>query len=178
MYRPFLFMSEPRNIYLVGLMGAGKTTIAKQLAKRLKRPFFDTDHEIERRTGVKVPLIFEIEGEAGFRDRESRVLEELSQGVGQIIATGGGIVLREENRAILMRSGMVVYLRAEPEMLYERTRRDTNRPLLQVADPLARLQTLYRERDPLYSQVAMLVVECHRGAASTLVKKIESELGL
>jgi shikimate kinase len=171
-------MSEQSNIYFVGLMGAGKTTVAKQLAKRLKRPFFDTDHEIEKKTGVRVPLIFEIEGEAGFRDRETRVLTELAQRPGQVIATGGGIVLREENRNTLTNSGLVVYLRADPEMLYERTRRDTNRPLLQVADPLGRLQALFLERDPLYRQVANLVIESHRGAVSVLVKKIELELSL
>lgn len=169
-------MTTQRNIYLVGLMGAGKTTVARQLAKRLQRIFIDTDHEIEQRTGVRVPVIFEIEGEAGFRDRESRLLEELAEKNDLVVATGGGIVQRAENRELLARSGTVIYLCADPQMLYERTRKDANRPLLQVPDPLTKLKELHAQRDPLYREVADLVVESQRNSVINLVKRIEAEL--
>lgn len=169
-------MTRCANIYLVGLMGAGKTTVGRQLAKRLNRRFFDSDHEIEARTGVRVPVIFEIEGEAGFRRRESRVLTELSQEGDAVVATGGGIVLAEENRCRLRDSGIVVYLSATPSVLYERTRHDRNRPLLQVENPLARLDELFRQRDPLYRAVADIVVEARDGGATALAQRIEKEL--
>ena len=169
-------MSPDANIYFVGLMGAGKTTVARQLAKRAQREFLDTDHEIERRTGVRVPVIFEIEGEQGFRDRETKLLTELSQQQGKVIATGGGIVVRAENRKLLRSSGVVVYLAAEPELLYERTRRDGNRPLLKVDDPLQRLRELYAERDPLYREVASVIVVTQQGSVAAQVKRIEAEL--
>jgi shikimate kinase len=164
------------NIYLVGLMGAGKTTVGRQLAKRLNRRFFDSDHEIESRTGVRVPVIFDIEGEGGFRQRESRVLAELSREANAVIATGGGIVLAEENRRCLRDTGIVVYLRAPASVLHERTRHDRNRPLLQVVDPLARLNELFCQRDPLYREVADIVVEGRDGGAAALVQLIEKEL--
>ncbi len=171
-----LAMEDVPNIYFVGLMGAGKTTVARQLSKRLKRRFLDTDHEIESRTGVKVPVIFEIEGEAGFRERETRLLEELAEQRNLLVATGGGIVLREENRRLMSSSGTVIYLDADPQLLYERTRRDVNRPLLQVQDPLARLRELFAQRDPLYRQVANMVVQTRQGSVSHLVRQIEEEL--
>lgn len=169
-------MQVPANIYFVGLMGAGKTTIARQLAKRFRREFVDTDHEIERRTGVRVPVIFEIEGEHGFRDRESRLLAELAEQQGKVIATGGGIVIRESNRNLLRQSGLVVYLSADPELLYERTRRDGNRPLLKVDDPLQRLRQLHAERDPLYREVATVIVPTRQAGVASQLKRIEVEL--
>jgi shikimate kinase len=164
------------NIYLVGLMGAGKTTVGRQLAKRLQRRFLDSDHEIEARTGVRIPVIFEIEGESGFRRRESQVLEELAREPDLILATGGGAVLAPENRKCLRESGIVVYLHAPPDVLYERTRHDRNRPLLQVDDPLAKLRELYGQRDPIYRETAHIVVDSKHGAAGQLAQRIESEL--
>jgi shikimate kinase len=164
------------NIYLVGLMGAGKTTIGRQLAKRLQRRFLDSDHEIEARTGVRIPVIFEIEGESGFRKRESQVLHELAAEPELVLATGGGAVLALENRQCLRDTGLVIYLHAPPEVLYERTRHDRNRPLLHVNDPLVRLQELYEARDPIYREVAHIVIESVEGAAGLLVQRIEKEL--
>jgi shikimate kinase len=164
------------NIYLVGLMGAGKTTIGRQLAKRLNRRFLDSDHEIEARTGVRIPLIFEIEGEPGFRKRETAVLAELAREEGLVVATGGGAILAPENRDCLRSSGTIVYLHANPEVLSARTRHDRNRPLLQVDDPLAKLAELYGQRDPLYRQVATIVVDSAGGPAGSLAQEIEKEL--
>jgi shikimate kinase len=165
-----------KNIILVGLMGAGKTTIGRHLAKRRNLQFIDLDHEIEARTGVKIPLIFEIEGETGFRERESKVLDEISRQTGLVIATGGGVVERPENREVLKRTGTVVYLHVLPQLLYERTRHDTNRPLLQVADPLHRLKELFARRYPLYREVADVVVNGRGGSVSHLVNQVEKEL--
>jgi shikimate kinase len=157
-------------------MGAGKTTIGRQLAKRLQRRFLDSDQEIEARTGVRVPVIFEIEGEGGFRRRETQVLAELSREQDLVLATGGGTVLAPENRQCLRDSGIVVYLHAPPEILYERTRHDRNRPLLQVDDPLAKLRLLYEQRDPIYREVAHLVIDGKNVAAGHLTQRIENEL--
>jgi len=165
------------SVYLVGMMGAGKTTVGRLLARRLKLRFLDSDHEIERRCGAAVPLIFDIEGEAGFRARESAVLAELTALEGVVLATGGGAVLAEDNRRRLSASGAVVYLRAQPEDLYERVRQDRNRPLLATADPLGRLRSLYLERDPLYRSVADLVVDTGRQSVQTLVRTLIDELG-
>lgn len=169
-------MPAKDNIYLVGLMGAGKTTVGRQLAKRLGRRFVDSDDEIEIRTGVRIPIIFEIEGEAGFRAREVQVLQALTQEVGLVMATGGGAVLDPVNRVNLANNGMVIYLCAQPQQLWQRTRHGRNRPLLQVADPLAKLQELYVERDPLYREIADIVVESGNGDASHLVKQLEREV--
>ncbi len=157
-------------------MGCGKTTVGKALARRLGRPFFDSDHEIERRTGVKVQTIFEIEGEPGFRAREAQAVDELSAGSGLVLATGGGAVLAAENRAHLSARGFVVYLRAQPRDLWLRTRADTGRPLLQTTDPLGRLQELYILRDPLYSQVADIIVDTGRQRVGTLVARLLGDL--
>lgn len=165
------------NIYLVGLMGAGKTTIGRQLAKRLGRSFYDSDHEIVARTGVPIPTIFEIEGEAGFRRREQQTIAELSRLEGIVMATGGGVVLDPENRRCLRESGWVVYLNVPPAMLYQRTRNDRNRPLLQVEDPLGRLETLHAERDPLYRETASLVVEGGQLVAAGVVQYLSKEFG-
>jgi shikimate kinase len=165
------------SVYLVGMMGAGKTTVGRLLARRLKLRFLDSDHEIERRCGAAVPLIFDIEGEAGFRARESSVLAELTALEGVVLATGGGAVLAEDNRRRLAAAGAVVYLRAQPEDLYERVRQDRNRPLLASADPLARLRALYLERDPLYRSIADLVVDTGRQNVQALVRTLIEELG-
>jgi shikimate kinase len=164
------------NIYLVGLMGAGKTTVGRQLAKRLHRRFRDSDHEIEARTGVRIPVIFEIEGEAGFRKRETQVLAELARETGLVLATGGGAILAPDNRRCLRESGLVVYLSATPEVLFERTRHDRNRPLLHVDDPQAKLRELYAQRDPLYREAAHLVVQGNDVGAGHLAQRIEKEL--
>jgi len=165
------------NIYLVGLMGAGKTTIGRQLARRLGRNFYDSDHEIVERTGVPIPTIFEIEGEPGFRRREQQTIAELSKMRDIVMATGGGVVLDPENRRCLRDSGWVVYLNVPPLMLYQRTRNDRNRPLLQVEDPLARLESLHAERDPLYRETANLVVEGGQLVAAGVVQYLIREFG-
>lgn len=168
-------MENRRNIYLVGLMGAGKTTVGRQLAKRLGRTFYDSDHEIVARTGVPIPTIFEIEGEDGFRRREAQAIAELSSEQNIVLATGGGVVLNPENRQRLHETGWVVYLNVPPTLLYERTRHDRNRPLLQVADPLARLEELYAIRDPLYRETAHFVVNGTHLVASCIVQNLLRE---
>jgi shikimate kinase len=170
-------MKRAGNIYLVGMMGAGKTTVGRTLARRLKLRFVDSDHEIESRCGVKIPVIFEIEGEAGFRAREAQALAELTRLEGIVLATGGGVVLLEENRRLLAARGTVVYLRATPEHLHERVRQDRNRPLLAGADPLSRLRELYRSRDPLYLEVADLVVDTGRQSVQVLARGLLEQLG-
>ncbi len=164
-----------KNIYLVGLMGAGKTTIGKQLAKRLGRRFYDSDHEIVARTGVPIPTIFEIEGEAGFRRREAQTIVELTAESGIVMATGGGVVINPENRQRLRETGWTVYLNVPPRLLYERTRHDKNRPLLQVADPLAKLEELHAQRDPFYRDVANIVIEGNQLLASGIVHHLIRE---
>ena len=169
-------MKRAGNLYLVGLMGAGKTTVGRLLARRLKLRFLDSDHEIERRCGVKVPVIFEIEGETGFRSRESQAIAELTSLEGIVLATGGGVVMSGENRRLLGASGTVVYLCARPEDLYERVRHDRNRPLLATPDPLVRLHELYAERDPLYRAIADLVVDTGRQGVQALARDLLDKL--
>jgi shikimate kinase len=164
------------NIFLVGLMGAGKTSVGKLLARRLGKVFYDSDHEIERATGVRIPVIFEIEGESGFRARETRVLAELAKSSDIVLATGGGAVLAEENRRLLSEHGTVVYLRASPHDLYYRTRHDRNRPLLQTENPLAKLTSLYSERDALYREVADVVIDTGNQSVSSLAHRLEQKL--
>ena len=164
------------NIFLVGLMGAGKTSVGRLLAKRFCKTFYDCDQEIERRTGVKIPVIFEIEGEAGFRAREAAVLRELSTLNDIVLATGGGAVLREENWRALMQNGTVVYLRASLDDLWQRTRHDRNRPLLQTADPRAKLEELFAQRDPLYREVAAIVVDTGNQSLGNLANRLEERL--
>ncbi len=166
-----------KNVYLVGLMGAGKTTIGRSLAKRLNLDFIDSDREIEARTGVNIPTIFEIEGEEGFRKREAQVIADLSRLSGRVVGTGGGAVLRPENRANLKVSGFVVYLNVPPHILLERTRHDRNRPLLQVADPLLKLKELFLQRDPLYREVADLVIDGSRTNAQGVLQLLIKEVG-
>jgi len=162
----------PGSIFLVGMMGAGKTSVGRVLAKRLQKTFYDSDHVIEDRTGVKIPVIFEIEGEAGFRVRESAVVDELTALRDIVLATGGGAVLSEKNRDRLRTRGMVVYLRASVRDLLNRTRHDKNRPLLQAADPRARLTELYEKRDPLYREVAHLTVDTGSQSLTSLVNRL------
>jgi shikimate kinase len=169
-------MQKPHNVFLVGPMGAGKTTIGRQLASALGFTFEDSDQVIQQRTGVDIPTIFEFEGEEGFRQRESQVIEDLTQGQDLVLATGGGVVLRPDNRRHLAARGCVVYLLCTPEQQYERTARDRNRPLLQTADPLQRLRDLMQERDPLYRQVADLVVSTERRTAAAVVRDIRRRL--
>lgn len=166
----------PENIFLVGLMGAGKSTVGRILARRLGKRFVDTDHEIEKRNGVIIPVIFEIEGEDGFRRREQEVLADLAQEKDLVLSTGGGIVLKPENREVLRNHGFVVYLNARPELLAERTKHDRTRPLLNVEDPLTRLRELYAVRDPLYREVAHAIVETGRGAPQQVVQAILGEI--
>ncbi len=162
----------PGSIFLVGMMGAGKTSVGRVLAKRLQKTFYDSDHVIEDRTGVKIPVIFEIEGETGFRVRESAVLDELTALRDIVLATGGGAVLNVKNRERLRNRGTVVYLRASVRDLLNRTRHDKNRPLLQAADPRARLTELYEIRDPLYSEVAHLTVDTGNQSLTSLVNRL------
>jgi shikimate kinase len=166
------------NIFLVGLMGSGKTTIGKILARQRGLPFFDSDHEIVARCGVSIPTIFEIEGEEGFRRRESSVIEELSQRKGIVLATGGGAVLAKENRIALKSRGTVVYLNCQPQELFMRTRHDKNRPLLQTEDPLKRLKELYAARHALYMETADMVLESGRQSTHALVRRLENSLSL
>lgn len=164
------------NIFFVGLMGAGKTTIGRQLAKHLNKTFYDTDHEIERRTGVNIPLIFELEGEAGFRKRETAIIEELSQMQDIVLATGGGAILMQENRENLKKNGTVIYLRANVHELWQRTRNDKNRPLLQTKNSREKLEQLFAERDPHYCDVATIIVDTGGQPVNTLVHHIEQLL--
>lgn len=170
-------MKIPENIYVVGPMGAGKTTVGRQLAKALHKKFLDSDRELEERTGASVSLIFELEGEAGFRKRETRMIEELTERQGVVLATGGGAVLDPANRTRLGSRGFVIYLHAPLELLLDRTVRDRNRPLLQTDDPEARLSSLLAERDPLYRELADMVVETNKRSARHVVKEILRRLG-
>lgn len=169
-------MDTHGNIFLVGMMGAGKTTIGRSLAQRLGLEFFDTDKVLVDRTGVAVATIFEIEGEEGFRRREAAVLAELARGEGCVIATGGGAVLSPENRALMRSRGTVVYLRARLESLWQRMRNDTTRPLLATADPRATIAALLEAREPLYREAAHLIVDTGSQSASTLVSRVISAL--
>lgn len=151
------------NLYLIGLPGAGKTTLGRQLARRLGKPFLDADRELERTLGVSIPTIFEIEGEASFRNREESMLAELVQRTNVVLATGGGVVLRPANRAYLKENGTVVYLHADPAVVYHRVQASRNRPLLNTPDRLAKLYELYGIRDVLYREVADVTIESERG---------------
>ncbi len=158
--------------------GSGKSTVGRQLARRIGLPFFDSDHLIEQRLGCSIREYFAREGEAAFRDLEEQVLAELARGPDAVVATGGGAVLREANRKVLREAGKVVYLRSSPEELFRRLRHDTQRPLLQVADPLAKLRSLYAERDPLYRETAHFHIETGRPSVPTLVNMIVMQLEL
>jgi shikimate kinase len=164
------------NVYLVGLMGAGKTTVGKALARRLAYRFVDVDQEIEARTGVSVRTIFEIEGEEGFRRREAQVIADLAGVKGHVVATGGGAVLLPENRRNLQASGFVIYLNVPLATLYERTRHDRKRPLLQVSDPRQKLRELYAQRDPLYREIANLIISGSRITVQSVLQLLSKEM--
>ncbi len=162
----------------MGLPGSGKTTIGRQLARRLGLPFVDTDHVIEQRLGISIREYFAHEGEERFRDLEQQVLDDLSQTHSGVIATGGGAVLRQANRRHMRARGQVIYLRSAPEDVFRRLRHDTARPLLQVDDPLGRLRDLLVVRDPLYRETAHFVIETGRPSVATLVNMIAMQLEL
>ena len=164
------------NIFFVGLMGAGKTTIGKLLAKKLNKTFYDTDHEIEKKLGVKVAIVFELEGEEGFRKRETQMIDELTSKKNIILATGGGAVLSEENRRLLKERGKVIYLNAKPQHLAKRMAFDKDRPLLQQGNMLDTLNQLYKDRHPLYLNVASFVVDTGQQKTQTIIHKIEALL--
>ena len=166
------------TIACVGLPGSGKSTIGRQLARRLDWRFFDSDVVIERRMGCSIREFFEREGEAVFRDLEQEVIGELTQNGACVLSTGGGVVLRQTNRDNLHQRCQTVYLHSAPVEVFRRLRNDQNRPLLQVADPLARLKELYAARDPLYREAAHFVVETGRPSVATLVSTILTQLEL
>jgi shikimate kinase len=169
-------MRQLENIHLVGMPGSGKSTVGRGLARRLGLDFIDTDEEIVSRTGVPIATIFELEGEEGFRIRESLVLAELCERSGQVLATGGGAILREANRMMLRNRGVVVYLHANLEHLRQRTHRDTRRPLLQTGNPEAVLAALLARREPLYRELADVVIESGRQSVGRLAQEIIASL--
>lgn len=160
------------NIFLVGLMGAGKSTIGRQLARELGKQFRDSDSEIEKRTGVSIDVIFDIEGEQGFRRRETRMLEELVEERGIVLATGGGAILASENRQLLRDNGLIIYLKASAEHLAGRVKLDRRRPLLQTGDKLAKIRELMTQREPVYQQLADMVVETNNRSIPRVVREI------
>jgi shikimate kinase len=164
------------NLFLVGLMGAGKSTLGRQVARRLALPFIDADIELERRLGVTIATIFEIEGEQAFRDREEALIAELTGRDHIVLATGGGAVTRPLSRRNLKDRGTVLYLHASPETLWERVRHSRHRPMLKVADPQARVAALYAERDPLYREIADHVIESDRDAVMRFARTLTSSL--
>jgi len=169
-------MYQAKNIILVGPMGSGKTTVGRQLAKQLNLEFFDSDHEIENRTGANIPLIFELEGEEGFRKRETAMLDELSQKKNIVLATGGGAILSSQNRNMLCQRGHVIYLSASIEQLWERTRLDKNRPLLQTENPREKIESLLKLRDPLYREVADTIIDTGTGNLKSTLRHIQSAI--
>ena len=172
-------MAEKRNIFLVGPMGAGKSTIGRQLARQLHLEFFDSDAEIERRTGADIAWVFELEGEEGFRAREEKVIEELTENSGIVLATGGGSILSKESRNRLSARGIVVYLQTPIEKQLARMQRDKRRPLIAEADdPRAVLEELAEQRNPLYEEIADVVVRTDEQSAKFVVDKIIEQVGL
>ena len=164
------------NLFLIGMPGSGKSTLGRLLAKRLDKHFYDADVELEHRLGVSIAVIFELEGEPGFRDREEIVVAECVEHVNAVLATGGGAVLRAGNRQRLKQNGTVLYLHASPEILWERTRRGKHRPLLQAPDPFQRLKELYEVRDPLYRETADFVIESAQEQVIRLAQRLEQQL--
>jgi shikimate kinase len=166
------------TIVLVGMPGSGKSTAGRQLARRLSVPFVDSDAVIESRIGMPIRQFFDEQGEVAFRDLEAQVIAEICAGENCVLATGGGSVLRPENRAQLHAKGTVMYLRASPDQLYRRLKNDTKRPLLQVDDPLQALKDLYAVRDPLYRETAHFVMETGRPSLAMLVNKILMQIDM
>ncbi len=164
------------SVFLVGMMGAGKTSVGKLLAQRLGKRFVDADQEIEARCGVTIPVIFEIEGEQGFRQRERAIIDELTQQPDIVLATGGGAVLAEDSRARLHSRGVVVYLKTSASEIWQRTRRDRGRPLLATADPQQRIVQLLAEREPLYAAVAHITVESTQDSVKAMVNRLVDRL--
>ena len=165
-------MMQTENIYLIGLMGAGKTTIGRQLAKALQLPFYDSDKAIEEQTGVDISTIFEYEGENGFRDREQNMIEELTKIDGIVLATGGGAILREMNRKELKANGFVVYLQCSVDKILQRTKRDNQRPLLNTDSPRERIETLFSEREEFYLSCADFTIETSSMQSKAVVQNI------
>ena len=165
-------------VALVGLPGSGKSTVGRQLARRLQLPFVDSDHAIEERLGCSIREYFEREGEERFRNVEQEVLDDLTRNHTGVLSTGGGSVLRPANRAHLKERGKVIYLKSTPDELFRRLRHDLNRPLLQVSDPLGRLRDLFHARDPLYRETAHFLLETGRPSVATLVNMIVMQLEL
>lgn len=164
------------NVYLIGPMAVGKTTIGKQLARRLQLEFFDSDQEIEKRTGASISLIFDIEGEPGFRDREEQMIAELTTMEGIVLATGGGVVLREANRKALRKNGVVIYLRASIDSQLERTKSSRHRPLLETGDRRAALESLMETREPLYRQEADIIIDTDSLSAGRAARQIARKI--
>jgi len=169
-------MSLPKRVVLVGPMGAGKSTIGRMLAKELGYRFLDSDRIIEERCGANIPWIFDVEGESGFRERETAMLKELSEEPGTVLATGGGAVMRSENHALLKSDAIVVYLRASIDQQIERTRKDRNRPLLQNDNPEAVLRKLFALRDPIYTELADIVMHTDRKSPRLVVRQLVNRL--
>lgn len=171
-YVPHASVLERRSVVLVGMMGAGKTTIGRLLSQALNLRFVDLDHELERRCGVSIPVIFDLEGEIGFRRREATLFDSLRQERNQVLATGGGLVTTESTLDGLLDSGVVIYLRATATELFSRTRHDKNRPLLQSPNPQQRIAELLSAREPLYERIASISIETGRWPASQIVLEL------
>jgi shikimate kinase len=169
-------MSQPSNVFLIGPMGVGKSTIGRLLASQLDLPFFDSDREIEFVTGADIPWIFDVEGEKGFRLREARMIDTLTQRKGIILATGGGAILDANSRSFLHSRGTVVYLRASVAQQLERTGKDKNRPLLQTENPLAKIKELIKIREPLYRETAHVIIETGRKSPRSVSMDITHQL--
>lgn len=170
------FSGMSNRIFLVGLMGAGKTTVGRQLARALGLPFYDSDREIERRTGVDIPLIFDIEGEEGFRKREKSMIDELTSRDDIVLATGGGAILDCDNRKMLSERGIVIYLQASVDQLFKRTCKDQKRPLLQTEDPKAKLEELSSLREPMYLEIANMTVKTDESTIKKIINDIQDKI--
>jgi shikimate kinase len=164
------------SVFLIGPMGAGKSTIGRQLAKVLRYPFFDSDKEIESRTGVTISWIFEKEGEQGFRSRETKMIDELTQKQNIVLATGGGAILSEQNRRFLSSRGRVIYLSASQQQLIKRTAKDKKRPLLQTDNPQEKIKALLEERDPLYQEIADIIIRTGEQSVQRTVNNVIKQL--
>ncbi|NIH16460.1 MAG: shikimate kinase AroK [Buchnera aphidicola (Periphyllus lyropictus)] len=170
---------KKKNLFLIGPMGAGKSTVGKYLARRLKMKFYDSDQEIERRTGVDINWVFDVEGESGFRKRESRIISELTEKKGIVLATGGGSVILSKNRKFLSSRGIVIYLNITIEKQLIRTRKDKNRPLLQIKSSLKEtLKKLGKERNFLYKKISDIMINADNYSAPTIVQNIINTLNL